>query len=119
MRVLDALAVVLIQSHSCRQVVPPNLLKVKADADKNAARLGSLACFGHDFDWGAGADRPAVPLDESVILEVHVPTFTAHLVRSRRWCVASMPLAATMNMMFYTARCKAQQLIHGFVLLFM
>ena len=68
---------------SRHQVVPPNLLKVKADADKNAARLGSLACFGHDFDWGASAERPATPLDDSVVLEVHVPTFTANLVSGR------------------------------------
>jgi pullulanase/glycogen debranching enzyme len=60
-------------------VVPPNLLKVKADADKNRARLGSLACFSHDFEWGAGADRPSVPLEDTVVLEIHVPTFTAGL----------------------------------------
>ena len=60
-------------------MVPPNLLKVKADADKNKARLGSLACFGHDFEWGTGAERPRVPLEDTVVLEIHVPTFTAGL----------------------------------------
>ena len=74
----DAVSEELSGAWVCRQV--------KADADKNRARLGSLAALAQDFDWG-NARRPQQALEDLVVLEVHPPTFTADLVRrARRVC---------------------------------